>query len=815
MNDLKFALRQLLKSPGFTAVAVLSLALGIAANTTIFGFVNALLFRPPAVVEADSLWQIWRFRPDAASAVKRHAVWSHPFLEHLRANSRACDSIAGAMVEPVKIRWDRNGFGEPAQGVFVTANFFDLAGLRPALGRFFRADEGQRPGSDPVLVVSHRFWRQSLAADPQAIGRTLRVNGVALTVVGVAPEAFTGLFAGVAPDFWLPTVLRPTVMNEPDCLQSTSSHWLVGLARLGPGVTTAQAEAELSTLVRAFEESIGGNRLKDGAALLPSLMVPLPLRGYVRGFSAVLMGAVVLVLLIACANAANLQLARATARRAELAVRSALGASRPRLVRQLLTESVLLAGLGGAAGLLLSTWMTGLLLRLLPSTLPLRFEIGLDGRVLAFTGAVSILTGLAFGTAPALRSSRLDLADALKKQGTGLTVRRSRFAQSLIVGQMALCLVLLVSAALCLRSLDRARAFDPGFIAQDRLSVDLALGAAGYNAEQMRDFQGRLLERAAALPGVERVAWTRYLPLGTERSNGRFQIEGRTPPPGEPGHFMEQFSVGPGYFATLGTALLQGREFFPTDRAGSKRVAIINDAAARSFWPGENPIGQRLYSGEPGPENALEIVGVVATGSYRTLGEEPLPAFYDCFRQGSHASATLVVHAAGPSGPIFAALRNAVRDMDPRLVLTGAATLEGHLALALFPSRVSGLLLGALGLVALVLAVSGLFGVVAHAVSQRTREVGLRMALGADRGSVQWLILRQGLWLAAAGIGLGLVGAWAATRLLRSLLFGISPTDPVTFLSVSVLLLTVAALAAWLPAWRSSRIDPMVALRSE
>ncbi|HMO64465.1 MAG TPA: ABC transporter permease, partial [Verrucomicrobiota bacterium] len=460
-----------------------------------------------------------------------------------------------------------------------------------------------------------------------------------------------------------------------------------------------------------------------------------------------------------------------------------------------------------------SVWTTDLLLRLLPSNLPLRFEIGIDGRVLAFTVAVTVFTGLAFGMAPALRGGRLDLAAALKNQGQGLAARRSRFAQSLIVGQMALCLVLLVAATLCLRSLNEARSFDPGFVVKDRLAVGLSLGDQGYSPAQTRELQDRLLARVETLPGVNGAAWTRYLPLGTERNNGRLQIEGRTPPEGEAGFFFEQFGVGPGYFATVGTRLLKGREFTSADRTGTRRVAVINEAAARRFWPGENPIGQRLFNGAPTPENTLEIVGVVATGSYRTLGEEPLPAIFDCFR--SHPSAKLVAHVTGASGPAFAAIRNLVREMDSRLVLTDATTLEEHLSLVLFPARVSGLLLGVLGLVALILAVSGLFGVIAHAVSQRTREVGLRMALGAGRGDVQRVILRQGLTLAGIGIGLGLVGALATTRLLRHLLFGVSPTDPATFFGISVLLLAVAGLACWLPAWRASRLDPMAALRSE
>ena len=814
MTDLKFAFRQLLKNPGFTAVAVLSLALGIAANTTIFSFVNTLLLRPPPVEKPDELWQVWQLRPKASSEMKRYGVWGPAEIAYLRAHNRSFTALGAFEPEPSFKSWNHNGVGESIQSLFVSGNFFDLCGIRPALGRFFLPAEDQTPGTHPVVVVSHSFWRNRLAADPQAAGSALTINGVALTVIGVVPDTFTGTVAGIAPDLWVPFMMVPEVAHNPTWLTRTDSHSVIGLGRLKPGVSETQAAADLTALTHRFQEEIKGQKPEDGAMLIPSQMVPVPLRGFVRTFTAMLMGAVLLVLLIACANAANLQLARAAARRQEMAVRAALGAARGRLIRQLLTESVLLATAGGGLGLLLSVWLAQLIVRLVPTTLPLRIATTLDWRVLAFTTVVSLATGVIFGLAPAFRGTRLDMASALKNETRGTAVRRSRLANALIVGQMSLCLVLLLAATLCLRSLFNAHAFDPGFEVKGRVTVGFNLNDFGYSAAQAKEFYARLLSRLQSLPGVQSAAWTRYLPLGTERSNGNFRLDSEEPGNEQFGLF-EQLGVGPGYFATLGTTLLQGREFTEADREGAPRVAIINEAAASRYWPGQNPVGHRLFVGEGGAEQAREIVGVVQTGRYRTLGEDPKPAFFECFLQDVPSHAVLVAHVQSDPGLMLAAIRKVTQELDPRLALTGAATLERHLTLALFPVRTSGMLLGVLGIVALVLAVSGLFGVIAYSVSQRTREIGIRMALGAQRRDVQRLVLLQGMKLAGLGLGLGLIGALAATQLLRNLLFGISPTDPATFLVIPLLLLAVAWFACWLPARRASRVDPMVALRTE
>ena len=814
MSDLRFALRQLLKNPGFTAVAVLSLALGIAANTTIFSFVNVLLLRPPPVGQPDQLWQIWQLRTRATSDLKRYGHWGPAEIAYLREHNRSFADLGASETEPSFKSWSRDGVGEPVQSLAVSGNFFDLCGIRPAAGRFFLRAEDVTPGTHPVVVISDAFWRNRLAADPQAVGRALTINGVALTVIGVAPDAFTGTMAGIAPDLWVPFMMVPAVSHNATWLTRTDSHSVIGLGRLKPGVNEAQAAADLTALTHRFQEEIKGQKPEDGAVLTPSQMVPVPLRGFVRAFTATLMGAVLLVLLIACANAANLQLARAAARRQEMAVRSALGAGRGRLIRLLLTESVLLAAAGGGLGLLLSMWLARLIVRLVPTSLPLRFDLALDWRVLAFTAVVSLGTGLLFGLAPALRGTGQDMASAVKDESRGTAARRSRLANALIVGQMALCLVMLLAATLCLRSLFNAHTLDPGFEVTGRVAASFRLHDFGYAVTESKEFYARLLLRVQDLPGVRSAAWTGYLPLGTERSNGNYPLDGQEPGTQQSG-FFEQFSVGPGYFTTLGTALLQGREFTEADRDGTPRVAIINEAAASRYWPGQNPIGRRLYAGGVSAENAREVIGVVQTGRYRSLGEDPKPAFFECILQEVPSCATLVAHAQSDPQRVLAAIRSATQELDPRLALTAATTLEQHLTLALFPVRTSGMLLGVLGIVALVLAVSGLFGVIAYSVSQRTREVGIRMALGAQRREVQGLVVRQGMKLAGFGVGIGLVGALAATRLLRGMLFGISPTDPITFVGIPALLLAVAWFACWLPALRATRVDPMEALRSE
>ncbi len=815
MNDFKFAFRQLLKSPGFTAVAVLSLSLGIAANTTIFSFVNMLLLRPPPVDAPDELWQVWRQNLKGGSAFTRYQGLSYPGYAYFRDHNQSFVTLAAFDPETPFVSWNRDGVGQSVQCQFVSGSFFEVCRLAMTSGRAFGAQEDRQPGADPVAVISHRFWRDSLGADPQIVGRTLTINGVGLTVLGVAPEGFSGLIAGLAPDLWAPFMMAPAVLHDPEWHTRTGAFSHFGVGRLKAGVNAAQAEAELTALIRRLEETDPGHNKDFAAAVFPSTMVPSPFRGFVRAFTGGLMGAVFLVLLIACANAANLMLARAVARRREMAVRSSIGASRWRLMRQVLTESTLLALLSGGLALLLTNLFLPLILRLTPPTLPIRPEVGLDVRVFAFTALVCALTGILFGLAPALQGTRVHLASALKDDSQVGGVRRSRFASVLIVGQIALCLVLLIAGSLCLRSLFKAQNVNLGFKIEHRVTAEVNLKDYGYSADQMKQFNDGFLERVAAAPGIESVAIADYLPLDSRYLGITYNVEGREPPPGQDGYNLQTFDVGAGYFATMGTVLLRGHEFTPSDREGAPMVAIINQTLANQFWPGEDAVGRTLFEGRPGAGDVYQIVGVVETGKYRTLGENPRPIVFRSRLEHPRARSTFVVRVRGDSHAALVAIRDVTRALDPRLSLSRLETLDRHLALALFPARTTGLLFSVFGAVALLLAVSGLFGVVAYSVSQRTREIGIRMALGAQRGKVVEMVLRQGMKLAAAGVLVGLAGAFAATGLLRSLLLGVGPRDPVTFVLVPLLLLAVTLVACLLPARRAARTDPLVALRYE
>jgi predicted permease len=815
MNDLKFAFRQLLKNPGFTAVAVLSLSLGIAANTTIFSFVNVLLLRPPPVEAPGELWQVWRQNLKGGSAFERYQGLSYPGYIHFRDHNQSFAALAAFDPETPFVSWSRDGIGQSVQCQFVSGNFFSICGIRAAPGRAFGPEEDRQPGADPVAVISHAFWKNHLNSDPQIVGRALTINGVSLAVVGIAPEGFTGLLAGMSPDLWAPYMMAPVVLHDPEWHTRTGAFSHFGLGRLKPGISAPQAEAELTALIRALEEVEPRHNRDFGAAVFPSTMVPSPFRGSVWAFTAVLMGAVFMVLLIACANAANLMLARAVARRREMAVRSSIGASRWQLMRQVLTESVLLALMSGGFGLVLTSWFLPLLLRLTPPTMPIRPEVGLDARVFAFTALVSLVTGILFGLAPAWRGTRVNLATALKDDSQAGGVRRSRLASGLIVGQISICLVLLIAGSLCLRSLFNAQHVKLGFKIENRVTAEVNLKDYGYSAEQMKQFNDAFLERVAALPVIESVAILDYLPLDTRYLGITYNVEGREPPPGQEGQNLQTFDVGAGFFGTMGTVLLRGREFVPSDREGAALAAIINQTMADQFWPGQEAVGRRLFEGKPGEGDSYEIVGVVETGKYRTLGENERPVVFRARLQHPRPRSTFVAHVRGDSQAALGAIREAVRELDARLSLSRLETLDRHLALALFPARTTGLLFSVFGAVALLLAVSGLFSVIAYSVSQRTREIGVRMALGASRRNITRMVVRQGVKLAGFGIGAGLVASLAATRLIHGLLYGVSPMDPVTFVAVPSLLLTVSLLACLLPARRAASVDPMEALRTE
>jgi predicted permease len=625
----------------------------------------------------------------------------------------------------------------------------------------------------------------------------LVLNGASYTVIGVAPQSFAGVIIGSRHDFWTTLAMTPTLIHDQDRMGSDTSSWLFGVGRLKPGISKNEAQADLTVLTRTAHSSDPHAAVMDAVAF-PLQFMPGPLRGYVAAFTGLLMAAVGLVLLIACANAANLVLARATTRRRELAVRSALGASRFRIIRQALTESLMLSMMGGAGGLLVAYWSIPALLRLTPATIPVSIEAPLDWRVFAFAFVASLLSGIAFGVMPALRSTRRDLLPALKDGRQLAGPRRSWLRGSIVVVQITVCLVLLISAGLCVRSLFNARSIDPGFSTHNIAVAQLDPGSLGYKEAQDRQFYEQLLERVRALPGVSSASLSDYLPLGTSRSVHGVHIEGANPAPGQESIPVQVAAVAPDFFNTMGVPVLNGREFSPQDLQKGAGKVIVNQAMATHFWPGRNPIGLHFKDGK----ETVEIVGVVKTGKYRTLSEEPLDFMY--LPLGSQSQEFLVVRTGAGEEAALSGIRRVIQSLDPNVVPMEMESISQYMALPLFAAHTTGVLLALFGSVALLLATIGLSGVVSYSVSQRTNEIGVRMALGADRLDVVRLILKQGMRLTGIGILIGLVLSFATTRVLAELLYGIKADDPLTFASVALFLGAVAFISCYVPARRAA-----------
>ena len=663
-------------------------------------------------------------------------------------------------------------------------------------------------------MLNHRFWQQRLGSDIAIIGKTLTLNGNTFTVVGVAPTAFNGIETLSVPDFWAPIMVQRQISPGDDLLANRNGYWLFVAGRPKPGITPEQAQADLSVLEKQLAEAFPKSNKGWDAAVMPITGLPPEFNGFAGPLAAILMTVVGLVLLIACANLANLLLARASRRTREMAIRSAMGAGRGRIIRQVLTESALLSLAAGLIALGLSDLAGPLLLELKPPMLSfISIQLPLDWRVLAFTLAVSLVAGFAFGAAPAWRSSSLDVVSRLKDETTG-SPGRSRLRNVLVTGQVAVCTLLLIGAGLCLRSLLSAASADPGFRIKNRLMVTLDLGILGYSESRGRPFYDELVEEAKGLPGVQSASVANHLPLGFASMGTLVAIDGHQPPPGLAGIPVGFVGVGPGYFRTLGIPLLQGREFSRQDNNDSAGVAIINEAMARRYWQGQNPVGKRMTL-PFGKQQTLEIVGVVATGKYGSLQEEGQPFMFRPFSQVYEAQAVLVVQTAGDPKPMLASVQRQIHTLDPNLPVLDAETLAQYMSIPLFVPRITGILLGTFGLLALLLAAVGLSGVVAYFVSLRTREIGIRLALGAERRDVMKLVVRQGMRLSLVGVVIGLTAALGVSRVLSSLLYGIRPTDPITYISVAVVLTSVTLLASYIPARRATKVDPLVALRYE
>lgn len=814
-QDLRYGARTLARQPTFAAVAILALALGIGANTALFSVVNGVLLRPLPYPQPDQLVRVWnQILSDGLPQ-----LWlSEPELIYYREKQQSFEGIGVFSSSGGNL----TGRGEPLRVKVgnISANLFPLLGVAPAQGRNFTAQEDQ-PGNDQVLILAHGFWQRRLGGAADMVGRALTLNDQPFTVVGVMPPGFA--FPSADVDMWSPIAID---MANP---RSRGSHYLEAFARMKPGVSFPQASADISRVATQYAlENFGGNseevieRIGWGAYLVPLHESTV---GEVRVALLVLLGAVGFVLLIACANLANLLLARAATREKEVAIRATLGAGRGRIVRQLLTESVLLAVLGGAAGLVLSYLGLRALVPLSADSLPRVEEVRIDQGVLGFTLGLSLLTGILFGLAPAWHTAKTDLNESLKEGGRSSTAGgRSKLRNLLVVSEIALSLVLLIGAGLLIRSFSRLLQVDPGYRTQDVLSLRLSLPSARYPEDhQVAGFYQELLERIGKVREVKSAGAISLLPLSGTHSSGTVSVESPSAAFVPVDAHAEEFpgveadlrSVTPGYVKAIGMTLVEGRLFESSDDSRAPRVAIVDESFAQRFWPGESPLGQRITLGGGDDAEWRTIVGVVRHAKHYGLGVEGREQAYFPHGQFPQRTMYVAIHSAGEAGNLLANVRRELAGLDPALPPYEIRTMEERLADSLAQARFNLLLLAIFAGLALVMALTGIYGVMSYAVSQRTHEFGIRMALGAHSGDILTLVLRRGLLLTLIGISVGLVAALALTSLLASLLFGVSVTDPATFLGISVLLAAVALTACCLPAWRATRVEPMVALRYE
>jgi predicted permease len=810
-KDIRFALRTFTKAPAFALTAVGSLALGIGVNTTIFTIINALFLNPLPVDRVSEVVAVYTLDSNNTSQLGNVLQMSLPNYRDFRDRSQSFSAMA-AYSFPIPGRLSTGAEGEQIFLELVTGNYFSTLGVRPLVGRVLGPEDDRVQGASPVIVLGHRTWQRRFGGASDIVGRTVTVNGAAFTVVGVAPEGFRGVNSLFGPDAWAPTMMYRELLPAQfrSWVDERRALAFNVAARLKPGVTIGQAGAEMVTLAKALEtEHPAPNKGRTitlrpltSATIFPGVRDALVLGG------SVLMVIVGLVLLIACSNVANLLLARATARSQEIAVRLALGANRSRLVRQLMTENVVLSLIGGALGVVIALWSLRVIWSTRPAFTPQNFvEPSLDGTVLAFTLGVSILTGIIFGLAPAIQASRANVLGALKDNTRSAGRRRRTFGLGnlLIVGQVALSLVALITAALFLRSSQAAARIDPGFDTEHVAVMSVTPGQQGYDQPRAEQFYRDVATAVRAVPGVTGASWGTNLPLFGFVLRSLF-VEGKeTAPP----VLTTTIDVDVSYFTTTDIAFVRGRDFREADRTGPP-VAIVNDTMARRYWPGADAIGKRFrFYAE---SDYREVVGIVETVKYATLGEDPQPAAYRPMAQVYTDTAVLYVRAAGDPAAIIEPVRRVIHQHDPRMPVQNPQAIKDVISQSLWAVNLAAGLLGVFGVLALVLACVGLYGVMSYSVGQRTREIGLRMALGAGRQTVLALVLRQGLTLVGAGVVLGVAGALAASRLVGTLLFA-SPSDPVSFVGASAALVAVALVASFVPARRASRVDPIIALR--
>ena len=803
-QDIKFGVRMLLRNRGVTVIAILALALGVGANTAIFSIVNGVLLRPLPYRDPGRLVWFWEIQPTLPTAPFSGA----DFLDY-QSQNQTFERVSAVRT----LASNLTGQGEPQRIriAVVSTNLFSTLGVQPIVGRDFLPAEGQ-PGAARVGLVTYGFWQSQFGGDRSVLGKQLVLNGEPVTIVGVLPASFQ--YLQDLPVWINPRNSVPEVFpnSSVDPRTNRGMHYLSVLGRLKPGVSLTQAQADISRVSAQLQQKYSSNA---GHSVH---LIPLQERsvGQIRVTLLVLLGVVGVVLLIACANVANLLLARAAGRQKEIAIRTTLGAGRLRIARQLLTESILLALGGGALGLLIAFGCVRLLEAVNPEQLPRVAEIHVDLRVLAFTLGISLLTGLLFGLAPAVQASRLALGEVLKEGGRGNSagLRHGRLRNLLVIAEMAMSLVLLIGAGLLARSFMRLLEVQPGFRADHLVTMFMNFAGPKYALPgSSSQFEEQLIQRVEAMPGVQGVAISNDLPLeGDDTTTGVGSIEGRDNLP--PGH---EFLVGihianPGFFRAMGIPLLRGREFNSTDAAKSTSVLIINQKVAETFWPGQDPIGKHVQVMGPSPS---EVVGLVGNVRHNGLGEAPDFETYTPYKQSPWAYMVLAVRTNSDPRSMAEAVKSAVASLDPDLPVHDIRTMEQVAADALAPRRITLYLIGAFALLALVLSAVGIYGVMSYAVTQRTHEIGVRMALGAQPRDILQMVVRHGMQLAAIGVAFGIVGAFILTRYLKTLLFEIKSTDALTFAAVAALLAAIAFLATYLPARRATRVDPMIALRYE
>jgi len=808
VQDLRYGFRQLCRSPGFSALAILCLTLGIGSNAAVFGWVEGILFRPyPLVAHQERLFAVAGMVPG-----KRIELLSWPDFLDLRRSCTLCEdsfvtSISGSTL-------NIGDHAEVTTGSIVSANYFDALGVHPILGRGFEPEEDVGSASHPVVVISYQFWRNRFKGDPEIIGKTQRLNNVPHTIIGVAPEGFYGTFVGWAIQFWVPVSMEETFHGGGYKLEDRSARWIESYLRLKPGVSKVQAQQQISAIAARLQHDYPATNRGRSIGIWPLWQTPFNHARTMGPTLEVMLVVVAFVLLIACANVGNLLLVRSFVRRHEMSVRLAIGASRGRLLRQLLTEGLILSALGTAGGLLLSYWCRHLLVMLLPSRggRVMYLPGAIDVRVMAMGAGICLVVTLIVGMVPALQTRTLDLAGSLKAESGGVVGVRSRgwIRSGLVIFQVCLSFILLVGAALLLESLQRIRTTSPGFSTTSVAVTGVSLVAAGYDVPRAKTFQNELIDRLRGLPGIESVAFARLTPLGyRDFSSTPIAVDGYQTAPNEQPE-VEYNQVSPSYFTTLGIPLFSGREFTRNDDENAPLVAIVNRTMIVRYWKGADPVGRRLQVNG----RWARVVGVVADSKYESMGETSKPFFYVPLRQDFDREPDLYIRTTQSLQSTLGAVLGEVHALDQNLALYEMTTLQEQVNRAAAPQLVAVTLVSTLGGLALLLAAVGLYGVMSYSVAQSTRELGLRMALGADAANLLRLVISRGLQFTAGGVFCGIVGALALTKLLGQLLYNVSPYDPRVFASALAVMTITTVSACLLPAWRASRTDPARVLRA-